>query len=353
MTDEAVIVEPLAPGVYFGLDADTYLDDPALGSGDMRRLYTDPPGYWWRSPYNPERPERKERQDLHEGRAFHVMLLEGAEVFTDRYIIEPEKHRIANLLVTVQDMKDWLKKRGHTGTGQKRDIMHQIRALNKNVRFWDDVLSDFRELCETKNLEPIKQDLSNHVRAAAEHIRLNPNLEHVFGKGVPEVTVVWDDKKVRLKARIDFLRVRPVIDLKTIRKPTGYSTFDAHVFREMRIRRHDIQAYHLLEARHEAAAAIADGRVYGEAPSDEWLKAVRDETDYAAYFVYYQKDQDSPPIAKAYEFKPDFGPMTLASENWREGYYNFHKFRNRFGLDDMWVNYDGVHTVLMDQVHKI
>ena len=345
--------DPLLEGVYFGLPADVYHNDPALGSSDIRYLYSDPPAYWWQSPHNPLKPET-DSKDLAFGRAFHVRLLEGADAFDKQYLLQPEKDDFPGLLDTMADFKQWLGKRGHTPGGKKLDARHLVRAMNKDVPIWDEIMETFNARLEAEKLEPISKLDLERISVVSDFMRENPNIDDLFGDGASEVTVIWNMYGVRLKARIDLLRIRPLIDLKTIREGARYRRFDQSVFIQMRYDRHDIQAVHLLKARHALALHIAAGAVFehedAPVPSRKWLNAVAQESEYSAVFVYVQKT--GAPVARPYQFIEGQGPLTLAEDNWQTGVSEFIQWSNRFGLDKPWINYSGVHRVLMDEIHK-
>ena len=74
----------IAPGIYIGLDAETYHDDEALGGSDLQNLLASPLTYQAASAMNPHRI-KKTSTAMTLGSAEHCALLEGPDVFKDRF----------------------------------------------------------------------------------------------------------------------------------------------------------------------------------------------------------------------------------------------------------------------------
>src|SRR5215831_15891094 len=77
-------------GIFFGLDKQSYLTDPALGSSDMKMLAASPPDYWY-TRLNPKRKEQPSTEAQETGTAVHLAVLEGEQAFLRRYERGPDQ----------------------------------------------------------------------------------------------------------------------------------------------------------------------------------------------------------------------------------------------------------------------
>ena len=152
--------ELFAPGVYFGLDDETYHADPALGSTDMKRLAYSPCDYWFESVHNPMRVSKEATAAQLFGRAVHKFVLEGRDLFEAHYA--PTDHS------------------GATKAGKAE--REQIEAAGKT---------------------PLKREDWNRICSSGAMIRSNPYLAEAFSGGASEVSIFWKDGDIRKKCRIE------------------------------------------------------------------------------------------------------------------------------------------------------
>lgn len=235
----------LAPGVYFGLAEDIYHADPAIGSGDMRRLVNGAPQYWWQSHLNPDRAPVSSDAMLW-GRAFHKLVLEGTTAFAETFAVEPVAADIPGVLVSQDDLKAYCKLLKVPVSGTKAELAERIRAAEKEraaalkagkidgdllladeVPIWDEIIRDFRAACVKHNRTALKPAMAREIRIAASFVTANPHLRQAFQGGVAEVSVVWIEDGVRYKSRIDYLKPKMALDLKSMFNRAGRAVDDA------------------------------------------------------------------------------------------------------------------------------
>lgn len=160
---------PHADGIYFGLPAEEYHADPALGSSGIRDLMISPLRYWVNSPHNPNGPvdEGSDAKDL--GTYLHDLLLEGG---TKPYIVKPEGMSFAT----------------------------------KEGKAWRDDHADFVIVSQAQHAT--QQTMFDALDLSGTRAR--------FAGGQPEVSVFWTEKTgQRCKIRLDYLKADEAIDLKT------------------------------------------------------------------------------------------------------------------------------------------
>jgi hypothetical protein len=231
-------------GVYFQLPESEYHALPALSASGIKNLLISNPDFWFRSPFNPNR--RDESTDaMTIGKAFHKRILEGRDSFYKNYAASFEAP--ADCLRTRDDIIECLEANGFAvkKTAKKDELLAQLRGTTINV----DVLDWLRDAYQTEHngKEFLSPDLLTSIETSAAMIEMNPQLSKCFSGGYPEVSVVWTEDGVRFKARIDYLKPKAIIDLKTfgnfLNKP-----IDSAIYSAMASGKYHIQAAFYLRA---------------------------------------------------------------------------------------------------------
>ncbi|MCW5695834.1 MAG: PD-(D/E)XK nuclease-like domain-containing protein [Bauldia sp.] len=277
-------------GVYFGLDENTYHRSPWLGSTDIRRLRRSAPDFWWHSWMNPARPEDRPTEALIFGRAVHRRVLEGAAAFERRYAPAEYPGNIK------------------AGKDERAEIEASGRIALRRADY-------------------------DRISIAGSMIALNPNLADAFSGGAAEVSVFWHQDGVPMKCRFDYLKLRAIADLKSIRNSREIDFVEA-CKRRAGDSRFDIQARHYSNGRRAMGALVRDGRVAGEHDAD-WLSRVISVTAFAFVFVFWQAEDA--PITWAYQLSPENPILTKGQDAIDRAVERFRSFSERFGPDEAWV----------------
>jgi hypothetical protein len=294
LAERAANDEPLLIGIHFGLDADRYHQDRALGSSDMKELARDPVGWWYYSKLNPRRPEDRDTPALRFGRAVHKMTLEGREAFDAAYA--------------------------------PTDFPGNIKAG----------IEERRRITDAGKIALAREEWERALECGT-HVRANPELAQAFEGGASEVSVVWERDGIRRKARFDYLKIRSVVDLKSAREQDEHE-FDIFCSREIAKRRYYVQLAHYWEAREQIARLVAAGAMYGHGDyvPHEWLLKVAAQREFFWTWVFFQST-GAPETFGTYAQKSNKlyeqgrSQIALAEHNWRA-------FSEEFGADGMpWV----------------
>jgi PDDEXK-like domain of unknown function (DUF3799) len=310
------------PGLYFGLPEQPYFDDTALGSGDMRALVKEgAPGYFWQSPYNPNKPD-DDKPSLVLGKAIHKLVLEGSDAFDRLFVRSPHS----------EDMD------GPAKSAATKDMKKRLRDAG---RF---------------DVTVLPGDAYDRAVIASSMITLNPGLRTAFQNGMPEVSIFWSrGDGIRRKARLDFLKPRGVGDLKSASnfKRIEFSRACREAIANMR---YEIQAAHYLEARAMIPRLVSDGLVFGDY-DPEFLKAVCAERRFAFQFVFYATT--GAPIPWSCVLSPPQAPgepgnpiLDYASREIDRATDMFAEAMLRFGPDTMWTPSDRPAELTMDSLPK-
>lgn len=283
------------PGIYFGLPAARYHRDRALGSGDMRLLRRNPTSYWDRR-INPNHVQRRSRA-LERGAAMHALVFDGEEVFDSRYMRGPQHN---------EDMT----------TPEKA-------ALTK----------EWNKRAKARGKVALPAEDYDRVVMASRIIELNPDMATVFRNGFAEVSVFWVRDGIRRKARIDYLKVLGIGDLKGVANQHDNDFRDQCRLHVGRYNYH-IQLGHYLEARAQVPRFVADGMVRGGHDPD-LLGRIAARTDVGWQWVFYCTE--GPPDAYSYKVVAENTPfIEVAQRDVEIACARYARFKRQFGAEQ-WV----------------
>jgi hypothetical protein len=333
------------PGIYFGLDADAYHADPALGSTDVKRLLVSAPDYWWHSRLNPARPEDNgDTPSMIFGRAVHPMVLEGREKFAGLYMREPSGE---GLIVSDEDASRWIAENTSripedvkTLPKSKAGKIALIHQIDPGVPILDAIKRNAAEA----GLTILKGDDYDRIVVASQMISRNPELARAFDGGISEVSIFWEQPVpeagtvIRCKARLDYLKVRAIGDLKSIRNVSGVP-FPSACRRNIANYRYDVQAAHYMRARSTLPGHVAAGAVFGD-HDPEWLARVAAATEYAFAFVFFQSTDA--PITWACSLSPGNPILEFGELDADRALLTYARFLERYGADAAWILADPI-----------
>lgn len=270
--------EPLAPGIYLGLDDSIYFADPAVSCSDIKKLLRSPAEYWLSSWMNPERddPEKLQRDPMAQGKVFHTMLLEPEE-FDERYFIMPGGR--------------WCESR---------------KMVNR---------SDFQAITK-----------------AIKIVRTLEGAERFFHPrfGYPEVTVVWQDRETgtMCRARHDFFCWEWTVDYKTVEEIS-----EDFIRRTFRRHLYHLQHAHYTEGRRMVREMIIDGKAdfygdFSESFKHEFLTARED------FFTFMLQARKEPFTAMPLVL--DEGSVDAALTDIRKALRSYQKYMASYGTEQPW-----------------
>jgi hypothetical protein len=256
----------------------------------MRKLTYSPCDYWFSSPLNPNKPPDEPSPAQMFGRAVHKLMLEGSQAFEGCY--------------GVVDLD------GRTKAGREE-----------------------REAILASGREPLRRQDYDRIRAAGEMIAANEHLAEAFFGGAPEVSVFWTANGIRKKARLDYLKLRAIVDLKSIRN-TRSIDFVTACRRAIAEWRYDIQCAHYREGRDAMRDLFAAGAVHGD-HDREWLRAVVDNRVWAFVFCFWQAEMA--PLTWATVLSPGNPILDIARQSLALAEDNYRSHMERFGPETPWL----------------
>lgn len=319
------------PGIYFGMSDEEYHGDPAIGSSNLRMLKQSPADFHWNWVGNPERIFEKETEALVFGRAVHKLVLEGETAFQKLFMLKPSGDGI---LTTAEDMKNWLAGRNLDTKGTKEVLAKRIHAFDPRVPIADLVIARAKE--EGKTLLTAEQWHRIHIASA--YITRNPHLAPSFTDGYPEVAIFWQRRGIRLKCKIDFLRLSGMgigaVDLKSFRNSKGQPIEQAF---DEAAGRYPIQGAHYLDGIRQIRNLYRDGLVYGD-HDEEWLHKISRRKEMAFALILYKAD--GAPFASGRILQPQNELVKNGARDIEQALDVFETYYRHFGETGPWVSLD-------------
>jgi hypothetical protein len=340
----------MEPGIYFDLPEDVYHKDPSLGSTDIRRLLTGASEFHYSWAGNPDREERDAEPDyLTFGRAVHKLVLEGRQSFDGLFAERPEGPEV---LASGDDMRGWLRAHGLMDKGTKEAMAERIQAVNPNVQIADVIV----DRAKRDGRQILSHDAYKRIAMASAYITANPDLSHAFQGGRSEVSVFLIRRGIRLKARLDYLRVirheerrcAVVTDLKSFSRMKPGQPIKQAVREAAAGYRH--QAVHYLDGLLHAKKHIAQGLVHGEV-DPSWLQRVATSETWLWAWVFYKAS--GAPYARGLTLCPEnaaiIEPARMDIENALDV---FRRYFQCFGASGPWVEMDSLEELSADELPR-
>lgn len=273
------------PGIYFGMDEAEYHADPALGSTSIKALAVDAYEFQFDRLYG----EDKDTDALVFGSALHARILEGREAFNRKFCQEFDKATVEGALDTIADLKKWLDERGQAGFSSKNkpDLIAMVQRIDPEQPIVDVIKRAWDNANQGKTA--LKPKRWAQVDVAARWVQRDPLLSAVmedgtFSHGAPEVSIFYEDRGVRLKARIDRLLRHAIVDVKSF-APRSAGRIEDLALKAINNMRYDLQAADYLRAWQSAKELYAAGKVFGEPPFSSFLAECFDREEPAWIWI--------------------------------------------------------------------
>ncbi len=228
------------PGIYFGMSDEEYHAIPALNASGIKQITASPMLFWSKTPWLSEIARQRKADDADDkyhqtiGKAYHARILEGPVAYASRFAVEldPEEHR--DCLVSTAEIKAAIREKGakpitqvkdgfFVGAAKKEDWIAQLIELDPDAR----IFSHLKEKHREANAGKMFIGANDHARIeiAARMIERDPGLQDAFRNGYPEVALIWRcaTTGVLMKAKVDYLKIDMMVDLKSIGNPREMS----------------------------------------------------------------------------------------------------------------------------------
>lgn len=342
------------PGIYFGMTDAEYHADPSLSTSGIKKLVTDPEEYWDQSAMNPNRPPDEVKDALVRGKLWHCAILEP-ENFDAKYALSPTltgDFGDKAVLKTMDDMKSWLDANGvyYKKSGNKTDLEKavweawRLGAGDPEPYLFDRENANFAVDNAGRTVIWGAKEY-NEMLAAKAVIDGHPYFSQVFAGGYAEVSIFWTDAEtgIPMKARLDKLKPRVILDYKTMHvprmKPARKAALDA-----IKFEKYDVQvAVYTIGLANVinsilAGTAVIEGDVEG-AFIDELIQSVEKP------FGFVFQKEDRPYTVRGLKVVRRGGDLFNVFGNglveMQRGIELYRRFKELYG-DDRWIDPEGM-----------
>jgi hypothetical protein len=279
------------PGIWFGLPEETYHSDPALSSSGIRNLLVSPLDYWVNSHMNPDYVDEK-TDAMVTGTAFHRRLLEP-ERFAQIYACAPSREDYPDAIDGHDALKAECERLGLKKSGKIADLCERILDADPRAKLWPVIRQGLMADLTGKTL--LKQSAMADIERMAKIVLAHTEAAKALSGGMPEVSIFWTDTAtgIRMKARLDQLKVKAIVDVKSFSNPLG-KPIDSAVASAVANGRYDVQAVLYDVALAHAKAMLRKDKlraihhVSGPEPSADWLVSMAACEHHAFYFVFIE-----------------------------------------------------------------
>jgi hypothetical protein len=275
------------PGIYFDLPEEQYHAARALSCSGIKHLIVSKLNYWHKN-LNPAREPEDDSGARRFGKAVHSLALEP-ERFARTFAPKLSPEDVPGALVTADDLKAFLEANGLPKSGKKKsDLVDRIITSGLPAVIWDHELEKHAALHAGKTF--LGSDEGERIKQAAAVLAADPYASAALTGGMPEVSFFVRDPEtgVMLKARMDYVRPRSTIDIKTFSNSRGKPVEKA-IFEAIYYEGYHLQCVFYNQVRELARQQLAAGeiRTHGNV-SERWLKEFTETEGHGFVLVFIE-----------------------------------------------------------------
>ncbi len=320
--------------IVFGMDEADYHAYPALSASGIKWLSISPMDFWARSWMNPARVEAEESEFLELGKAYHRRIIEGRAAFDATHAVALDKADFPSALDTLEDMKERARALGLPVSGTKTQLANRIMDVDADAEIWGILCAKHEAKHQGKTL--IHFDQMARIETAAAMIENHPELRKAFTGGMPEVSIFWDEDTVPMKARLDYLKPKAIVDLKTFSNPLG-KPIDVAIASAVASRKYHIQAAVYQRAADAIYDAMNAGNVEGE-HDPHWLRRVAETDHDKRQFLFVFQQTGVAPLTRGKWFPRAMMAFAAGEATMYEAIAQYRRFSAAFEPGEPWVD---------------
>lgn len=303
----------LENGVYFRLPEDEYHALERFSASHACNMLVSPGTFWAESWMNPDREPDEETEAKIVGSAYHVARFEP-ERLDELYVSQPDPEDYPDALMTGTAIEAELAALGlpKTKAGEKvLDKAMRLKEAGYGGHIWPLVMDEWEETRGDR--QAIKPKVWREIKRDMERLRGNAEMLPFLTDGQAEVSILWTDKAgVKWKARIDWLKVRHIVDLKTFDN-SRRANLDACIADAIRFNRYYVKA----AVYWRAAELVRTGdlpikKIQNQAQKD-LIEAIRASEDPFEFWWIFQEKKGVPNVlARQFRMTSIANPHYLA-----------------------------------------
>lgn len=336
-------------GIFFGLPEDEYRAIRALSSSGVRDLLVSPLDYWANSPMNPDYEDAK-TEAMIVGTAFHRRLLEP-ERFTAIYAAQPSKDEFPDAIDGGKALAAECERLALKKSGTIEQLCDRILEKDPKARLWPVIEQGILANLDGRTL--LKRNVIADIERMTRIVMAHQSAAKALSGGFTEVSIFWTDEEtgIPLKARIDNLKTKAIVDVKSFNNPLS-KPVDSAVASAVANGRYDVQAAvydaavtaakQMLRKQKSAALHIPEGL---EIETD-WLTSFAACASHTFVFVFIEQGPVTNVRVREFRKTETYGGQG-ASQNmyWQSGHAGFREGVRRYvenmerhGPDKPWID---------------
>ncbi len=325
------------PGVYFGMPEDQYHSDPSFSASVAKSMLVSPLTAWCEH-YDPEREEDSDTPARIKGKAAHKAILEGMDAFEAAYAVRPDPDEYPNHARGGPAIKALCKQLGVSAGGTIAEMCARIREIDASVPLWPEVEAEFEENVRGRIIIPA--DVGEYARRTSQLARANPSIAKAVTGGYPEVSIFWQEDGMPWKCRIDYLKTRAAVDLKTFTNMNN-KPLDVAIAHAVAQHRYHVQAAIYLRGLRAAKDLPFNQTKPNQAPPVEWAEGFFATKEHAFIFLFVESGRIPNVALREFRERNADGQETLAHQAGAAAVDQAARLWldciNRFGLSEPWV----------------
>lgn len=360
--------EPVEDGVYLGMKPKAYFGQNARGSSEWIRIHFARYGWWWGSPFNPDRVDKKTKEMTY-GSGLHSILLEGMAAYERSFAAEPDPKLIPGLVTTVPEIKKALTDAGFSLKGMSAhskemwaaEILHALPDVPcwSNIKMLFDAQRGEREVVSALDdrmlrlMRAIAIDPNRTDNAAVRRLLVETE-DH---PALAEVSIFKTVDGIRRRWRIDRMYPGLDMDLKSLGNWRG-RPLPYEVGQVLAQSGWDIQRADYFHGRTWAYELIREGKLFGGSLEQRrYIERIVDENPtWDWIWLVYQKPDPKgrapvifPLWDDAWGAPLDDGtvppsPLRAYGQNKLDKAIAFYREAvDRFGLETPWASVEELH----------
>lgn len=188
---------------------------PGLSQSGMKDLAISPLRYWFLH-VNPERQPVAPTPAMIFGSALHCAVLEPAEAFLDRYYHETDASDYPGVLVTIEEIRAWIRSKGGTPKGTRKDeVITQAQSMDASVPILDVIQR--KNVAQNAGKQSLSKGDWTRIEGAYGSLMSEPAFMRIMADGRAEVPMFATDADtgVQIKACLDWVAPNLTMDVKT------------------------------------------------------------------------------------------------------------------------------------------
>jgi hypothetical protein len=293
-------------GIYIAMAEDEYHAIERLSGSGMQKLRVGPANFWAESWLNPDReifdPDdedadplevKKELDSRVVGKAYHCARLEPDQ-FEARYARKPKRgdYPATQTCYTSRDIEAELVKLEQP-KNKGREVVAEKAVRLKEAGYEGNIfpliIAEFEE--QLGDRIALKAKTYDSILVDMKRLHGHPEISELLEDGIAEITILWTCKRtgIKMKARLDYLKVTAWSDFKTFENWNG-KQLDQKLADDFRYNRQFMQAINYRDAVEMMRSGALE--IFGN-PTEKQLAVIKgvmeSPGELECYFIYQEK----------------------------------------------------------------